>query len=98
MTMTDIRPLTSIPDKIVEDLEVFNARFYSCQKLLVFIAGRVLDRSEDINEAVHSCWITASRSAPRFEDEGAFRSWLLRVLIDEALLIRFGVTPRLLKP
>ena len=90
--MTDIRPLAPISDQTVEDVEIFNARFYRCQKHLVLIAGRVLARSEDIDEAVHNCWLTASRNAPRFEDEGAFRSWLLRVLIDEALLIRFGVT------
>ena len=29
----------------------------------------------------------ASRNPPRFEYEGAFRSWQVRVLIDEALVI-----------
>jgi hypothetical protein len=37
---------------------------------------------------VESCRATASRNPPRFEYEGAFRSWLVRVLIDEALAIR----------
>ena len=34
-----------------------------------------------------NCRITASRNPPTFEYEGAFRSWLVRVLIDEALAI-----------
>jgi len=30
---------------------------------------------------------TASRNPPKFDSEGAFRSWLARVLIHEALAI-----------
>lgn len=31
--------------------------------------------------------LAASGNTPRFEYEGAFRSWLVRVLIDEALVL-----------
>jgi hypothetical protein len=34
-----------------------------------------------------ACWLTASRNPPRFEYEGEFRRWLVRVLIDEASAI-----------
>jgi len=29
--------------------------------------------------AVQTCWVRASRNPPKFEHEGAFRSWLLRI-------------------
>ena len=55
--------------------------------MLRFIACRVLGGPEHANKAVENCWHTASRRAPRFDREGEFRSWLLRVLIDEALAL-----------
>jgi DNA-directed RNA polymerase specialized sigma24 family protein len=67
---------------------LFEERFSRCGSLLHFLAGRILGSHEDVEEAVESCRITASRNPPRFEYEGAFRSWLVRVLIDEALAIR----------
>jgi DNA-directed RNA polymerase specialized sigma24 family protein len=55
--------------------------------LLHFVAGRVLGGPERTEDVVENCWLKASRNPPRFEYEGAFRSWLVRVLIDEALAI-----------
>jgi DNA-directed RNA polymerase specialized sigma24 family protein len=52
-----------------------------------FLACRVLGSPEQLDEVVKNCRITASRIPPTFECEGAFRSWLVRVLIDEALAI-----------
>ena len=66
---------------------IFNARFWRCYRLLHFIACRVLGGSERAEEAIGSCWRKASRHPQRFEYEGEFRSWLLRVLIDEALVL-----------
>jgi DNA-directed RNA polymerase specialized sigma24 family protein len=66
---------------------VFHARFWRCYQLLDFIAARVLGGPERAGDAVENCWLTASRNPPRFEHEGAFRSWLVRVLIDQALLV-----------
>jgi DNA-directed RNA polymerase specialized sigma24 family protein len=67
---------------------------------LHFIARRVLGSSERAKEAVGSCWRIASSHPQRFEYEGGFHSWLLRVLIDEALvLLRESVptpTPKVL--
>jgi DNA-directed RNA polymerase specialized sigma24 family protein len=70
-----------------EDPAEFNARFWRCYRLLHFITCRVLGGPERAEEAIDNCWHTASRHAPRFEYEGAFRSWLVRVLIDEALAL-----------
>ena len=70
-----------------EPRTVFQARFERCRTLLHFIACRVLGDDEGAADAVQNCFVTASRNLPAFESEGAFRCWLLRVLIDEALLI-----------
>ena len=71
-----------------EERDVFDARFWRCYRMLRLIASRVLDDRERVEKAVENCWHTASRQCPRFEYEGEFRSWLLRMLIDEALLLK----------
>ena len=67
--------------------EVFNEWFSRCRGLLHFIACRVLGGSDRSGLAVHNCWLTASRNPPHFEHESAFRCWLMRVQINEALAI-----------
>jgi DNA-directed RNA polymerase specialized sigma24 family protein len=69
------------------DSAQFDRRFWRCYRALHFIACRILDDPEQAKKAVENCWHSASARAPHFEYEGAFRSWLLRVLIDEALLL-----------
>ena len=66
---------------------IFDARFRRSYRTLHFIACRVLGGPERAEEAIGSCWRIASRHRRRFEDEGEFRRWLLRVLIDEALVL-----------
>ena len=63
----------------------FKARFSRCRKMLFFLACRVLGSPEQVHDVVENCKIAASRNPPTFESEGAFRSWLARILIDEAL-------------
>ena len=79
---------------------IFEAPFWRCYGMLHFIACRVLGSSERAEEAISRCWRMASGHPQRFEHEGEFRSWLLRVLIDEALvLLRESVptpTPKVL--
>ena len=70
-----------------EDLGTFEARFFRCRRLLHHLACGVLGGPERADHAVQKCWLTASRNLPQFDYEGAFRSWLVRVLIDEALVI-----------
>jgi len=70
-----------------EQSAIFVRRFLRSYRFLHFIACRVLGNEERAPIAVQNCWRTASRNPPHFEYEGAFRSWLLRVLIDEALAI-----------
>jgi len=66
----------------------FDARFYRYHGLLHFVACRVLEDSEGVEEAIENCRVKASRNPPDFTQEGAFRSWLVRILIDEALAVR----------
>jgi len=70
-----------------EEPTVFDARCSRCFRLLHFVACRVLGDPERARDAIEGCWLRASQNPPRFEYEGAFRRWLVRVLIDEALAI-----------
>jgi DNA-directed RNA polymerase specialized sigma24 family protein len=70
-----------------EDPAEFDVRFARCYRLLYFLAGRILGGTNGAEDAVENCRLTASRNPPRFEYESAFRSWLVRVLIDEALAL-----------
>ena len=56
--------------------------------MLQSLAARILGNSQQAKTAVENCWRTARRRSPRFNYEGEFRAWLLRVLIEEALVLR----------
>jgi DNA-directed RNA polymerase specialized sigma24 family protein len=72
-----------------EDIETaFAQQFSRCRKLLLFVARRILNCAEEAEMAVRNCRLTASRNLQRFQSEGAFKSWLVRILIDEATLLR----------
>ena len=79
---------------------IFDARFRRSYRMLHFIACRVLGGPERAEEAIGRCCRVASRHPRRLEHEDEFRRWLLRVLIDEALvLLRESVptpTPKVL--
>jgi nitronate monooxygenase len=51
------------------------------------LAYRVLGDIPGAQNALENCCRTASRNLPEFDCEGAFRSWLARVLVDEAQAI-----------
>jgi len=70
-----------------EQSAIFVRRFLRSYRLLNSMASRILGDEDRAFVAILNCWQTASRNQPRFEYEGAFRSWLVRVLIDEALAI-----------
>jgi DNA-directed RNA polymerase specialized sigma24 family protein len=67
---------------------VYETRLLRYCGLLRFVASRVLGGPDEIEEAVKRCFHTASRYPMSFEYEGEFRSWLVRVLVDEALRSR----------
>jgi DNA-directed RNA polymerase specialized sigma24 family protein len=80
--------ISKVRKKREEDPVEFQLRFWRTCRMLHFIACRVLGGPEWAQEAVENCWYTASQGPPHFEYESEFRSWLLRVLIDEALALR----------
>jgi DNA-directed RNA polymerase specialized sigma24 family protein len=65
----------------------FELRFSRCRRLLFFIANRILNCAQEAEEAVKNCRLTASCNPPAFPSDGAFKSWLVRILIDEATLL-----------
>jgi DNA-directed RNA polymerase specialized sigma24 family protein len=62
------------------------------RRLLHFVAHRVLGNPDEATIAVDNCLYGAARHVTTFDCEGAFRSWLVRLVIDEALTIRHGIT------
>ena len=66
------------------DPKMFEDRFARCRRLLHFLAVRILGGEGEAEDAVRNCRAAASRNPPSFESEGACRSWLARILIDEA--------------
>jgi len=76
-----------VVSKSQDNPAAFHARFSGYYRLLYFIACRVLGDPERAEDAVANCRLKASQNPPEFAYESEFRSWLLRVLIDEALAI-----------
>lgn len=87
--------MQQILDRLDERSTAFEARFCRAEGMLYFLAEQILGgdcRPDDgLNEsvvaAVDNCWHVASVDPPDFDSDGAFHSWLLRILIDEAHLI-----------
>src|SRR5262250_2804082 len=65
----------------------FDPRFSRYYGLLQSVARRILGNSEEIEDVIENCRIRASQRSLEFEQEGAFRGWLFRVLIEEALAV-----------
>src|SRR5258705_5972894 len=59
-------------------------------RLLYFVADRVLGNPDRAAIAVENCLFWASRHFARFDDEGEFRNWLVRLALDESLAILHG--------
>jgi DNA-directed RNA polymerase specialized sigma24 family protein len=68
-------------------LEEFDEWFSRCRSTLEYTAYLILADSKMAESAVQNCRFKASRNPPRFESEGAFRSWVLRRVISEAVHI-----------
>jgi len=80
--------MVPVPQPGREDPHVFHLRFRRACRILQSLAARILGNSHQAKTAVENCWRTARRRSPQFSYEGEFRAWLLRVLIEEALVLR----------
>jgi DNA-directed RNA polymerase specialized sigma24 family protein len=65
-------------------LEMWISRY---RRVLYFVAYRVLGNHTDAEDALQSCMQSIRRKIPSLEHEGGFRASVVRVLIDEALVI-----------
>jgi DNA-directed RNA polymerase specialized sigma24 family protein len=81
------RPLKPDGESSEDIQSTFELQFSRSCELLHFIACRILNCVQEAEQAVKNCRLAASRNPPRFSSEGAFRSWLVRILIDEATLL-----------
>jgi hypothetical protein len=70
-----------------ENSSDFESLFSNNRKLIAFVARRVLDSHDEAQVAVRECFKTASFNPPVFPNDGLFRSWILRMVIEEALVI-----------
>src|SRR5258707_2411148 len=68
----------------------FYVRAARYHRLLYFVADRVLGNPDRAAIAVENCLFWASRHFARFDDEGEFRNWLVRLALDESLAILHG--------
>jgi DNA-directed RNA polymerase specialized sigma24 family protein len=78
-----------------EQLAQFTNWFSRCRTTLHFIASRILGGSEMAERAIENCRIRASRNMQNFRSEGSFRSWIMRILINEALSILHRSDPKI---
>jgi hypothetical protein len=67
-----------------ETFDDLSSRYHD---LLSVVAYRVLGNHLEAEQAVQNCLRAVFTNAPTFECEGAFRSWMVRLLIDEAVTI-----------
>ena len=65
---------------------LFEERFWLWRNSLLFIAQRILNDPKIAQEVVESCFIRASQNPPKLDSNGAFGSWILRILIDEVVV------------
>jgi RNA polymerase sigma-70 factor, ECF subfamily len=76
-----------ISNGLLGDNEAFNVLFSRYRRLLYRLAYRVLRNHEESEDAVQNCLLLAYCKLPGFKHEGAFRSWLARILFNEAVSI-----------
>src|SRR5260370_38945328 len=68
------------------NLEALDVLFARYRRTLLLVAYRVLGDHNQAEDAVQRCLQSTSWNRPHFENEGAFPGWLVKALIDKALL------------
>ena len=69
------------------DQDALHVLFTRYRRLLYCQAHRLLRNHEEAEDAVQSCLLLAFRNLSTVKSQGSFRSWLVRILINEALTI-----------
>lgn len=67
------------------DQQALNDLFTCHYQFLHFLACRVLGSPQDAQDVVQNCMLRAIRNLQQFNNAGAFRNWLARILVNEAI-------------
>ena len=76
-----------ISDGLQGDRNAFETLFSRYRPILYRLAQRILRNHEESEDAVQNCSLVAFRKMESFKYEGAFRSWLARILVNETITI-----------
>ena len=76
-----------ISDGLQRDRNAFETLFSRYRPILYRLAQRILRNHEESEDAVQNCSLVAFRKMESFKYEGAFRGWLARILVNEAITI-----------
>jgi RNA polymerase sigma-70 factor, ECF subfamily len=76
-----------ISDGLQGDRNAFEILFSRYRPILYRLGQRILRNHEESEDAVQNCSLVAFRKMESFKYEGAFRSWLARILVNEAITI-----------
>jgi len=65
----------------------FEGRFSRCRNSLYFLAWGALGSVEEAEQAMEDCYRRARSQPKRFASDGEFGSWMIRLLINEIVLV-----------
>jgi DNA-directed RNA polymerase specialized sigma24 family protein len=65
----------------------FEGRFSRCRNSLYFLAWGALGSVGEAEQAMENCYRRACGQPKRFASDGEFGSWVIRLLIDEIVLV-----------
>jgi len=95
MNLLELFPLNpkkrGVREMCTDDFEhpiVFVERFWRWRDSLFVVASRILRDPKAATCAVEACFRRACQNPPKFTSDGEFGSWVLRLLVDEALQAR----------
>ncbi len=65
----------------------FEGRYSRCRNSLCFLARGALGSVGEAEQAMENCYRKACRQPKRFTSDGDFGSWIIRLLINEIVLV-----------
>jgi len=87
MMQPQVNDETLISTGLQGNEQALDTLFARHRRLLHSVAVRILRNHEEAEDAVQNCMVLAFRNLPKFKHHGAFRAWLVRILINEAIAI-----------
>jgi len=87
MTQSHVNDETLISAGLRGNENALDTLFARHRRLLHSLAVRILHNYEEAEDAVQNCMVLAFRNLPKFDCHGAFRTWLVRILINESIAI-----------